>query len=456
MSWRRYTDPESREYYYSDDGVAQRVLPNGVLAIHPDSILWATRDTVDLTLDIVFDRLQISQQIDYISNKRREVSIDQFELHVTERCNLRCKYCYVPEDKLSHSRFMPRGEIDIALGKIYEFGLRQGKMPRIHFHGGEPGLFIKQIKDIVNSYNDKFRFAIQTNGTSIKNDDLKFLIDNDVDIGVSLDLVGDGNDDVRSRGSYRKTMETISFIGKYANFFPNVISTISVYNVDKITSFCKDMLVIGVNSVSLNPVTAYLPGTEITRPNEDLLIKNYIEAVEWALDETRHTSSGFFINNMESLAVSILTGSSASYCEITPCGAARYMAVVQADGSLTPCSGMMSNNASSCGNIINDTTPIEVMLSAPPAMEFRSRDIRDVPGCADCLYRQICGGNCAIPHYNRGIGVNHKSTWCRFRFSLIDFIFNETAKRHENILDFISYETRASLMSADVHSVVTQ
>lgn len=438
---------QNRGYIARDDGVAIRKMKSGALAIHPDSLLWGVAKDSDDLLSIKFSQNQISQSLSYIKKDRRTRKMDMIELHLSDRCNLRCKYCYVPEEWLGSTEVMDYENAELSIEKIRQFSKEEDCSPRIHFHGGEPGLYIKLIKKIVSKYSNELSFAIQTNGVSIKDDDLRFLIDHDVDIGVSLDSINEANDLVRSRSKLDRVLNTLRLIKEHRELSPNVLMTISKYNVDYLLDTVKKLHEIGVNSVSMNPVTAYIPSTAEYRPDENRLIENYIEAVEYALESTvsgKHPE-GFFINNMESLAVSILTSRSSSYCEMTPCGAGRLMSVITMSGDLYPCSGLISNETATCGNVLSEGVSIRGLLNSPQVEMFQNREIHEIQGCNSCIYRQICGANCPIPHVNKSESINQPSTWCNFRYSLIEYIFQRAVEDPSNILDFVSYQTRASM-----------
>lgn len=73
-------------------------------------------------------------------------------LHITEKCNLSCKHCYIDNNKKN---------IDIE--KV-EIALRSINPKNILFYGGEPLLFPKILKKIMYDFPDK-KFGVHTNGT---------------------------------------------------------------------------------------------------------------------------------------------------------------------------------------------------------------------------------------------------------------------------------------------------
>ncbi|WP_195948291.1 radical SAM/SPASM domain-containing protein [Paraclostridium bifermentans] len=109
----------------------------------------------------------------------------------TTNCNLKCRYCYEGEDKVSN--VMPKDVVDQAI----EFIINQKKDKDelvIQFHGGEPFLEFETIKYIVNKVNEKYKhssnkpaFVTTTNATIMNDEILDFIINNISNITISID-----------------------------------------------------------------------------------------------------------------------------------------------------------------------------------------------------------------------------------------------------------------------------
>jgi len=432
------------------NGVSIKSLPNGYLAIDPESISWVvSKNKRDLD-DYEFEQELLNQRIDAIKQDRATIYLDQFEIQITEKCNLRCKYCYVPNSYKTSRTCLSISEFDIIIKKIEEFSCNEKRKPRIHLHGGEPGLCIELVKYAINKYRNSFEFALQTNGCTIEISDLIWLVQNNVDVGISIDGEKVINEKIRVNADTEKIIESIKTIKQYSVNSPNILCTISDESVCGIFDLCCYLYDIGVYSISMNPVTPYLPHTTENTPNESLLIEEYTKCVDFALDKTINSpDKPLFINNMEAIAISILTSRSASYCEMFPCGAGRHMAVINSLGDLYPCSGLISNQNYNCGSVFSNNSILE-LLSSTPVKKIQNRKIEEIEPCNNCLYRQICGANCPVPFINENDDLKHKSFWCHFRHSLIDHVFNNTIENTNNILNYISYETRISLFNSQV------
>ena len=141
------------------------------------------------------------------------------QLILTKRCNFNCKYCFSTHDNK---------DMDYdTLRKLIKF-LNNKKLPKcnINFFGGEPMLkyndlivpFIKEIRE----HKFEGNFSIITNGTLLNKERIKYLIDNNVAIMISLD--GDYKTFSKNRNSnvefYNKIIENVKEIlsYKYNNF----------------------------------------------------------------------------------------------------------------------------------------------------------------------------------------------------------------------------------------------
>ncbi|MCL1831775.1 MAG: radical SAM protein [Oscillospiraceae bacterium] len=118
----------------------------------------------------------------------------QLTLHLTNKCNLGCKYCFV-------RRGVERMTKEIAF-KAIQIGMQGVKTSGILFYGGEPLLERQLIYDIVTHTQQikketghNFFYKMTTNGTLLDEDFLKFAKTYNITIGLSHD--GPAQDDCR-------------------------------------------------------------------------------------------------------------------------------------------------------------------------------------------------------------------------------------------------------------------
>jgi len=124
----------------------------------------------------------------------------QLNIHVTDACNLRCKYCYI---NFSHAApDMPFAQLELIIRDAADMGTE-----RISLEGGEP-LIRKDIGDIVNLVRDlDMECNINTNGffVAAKIEQIKRV---DM-LSVSLDGPKEVHDAMRGAGSFDKAIQAI-------------------------------------------------------------------------------------------------------------------------------------------------------------------------------------------------------------------------------------------------------
>jgi len=113
------------------------------------------------------------------------MKIKTLSVVLTERCNLKCRYCYFKE---RHPKDISLADLKKAMDAFFCFG---EKKPIINFTGGEPLLrfdllkkailYIRKVKDV------SAEIGMVTNGTLLDEDKADFLRKNGVFVIVSLD-----------------------------------------------------------------------------------------------------------------------------------------------------------------------------------------------------------------------------------------------------------------------------
>jgi uncharacterized protein len=160
-----------------------------------------------------------------------------FWLHLTDRCNLRCSYCYVSKG----SQAMSVETLD-AFFALLEKECDQNGPEEIHlkFAGGEPLLEFSLLTQIVERAqalgertHTRMIFSIITNGTVVKPEICRYLSEQGIKISVSLDGLGDYNaarafEDGHPSISY--VLRGISTLLEH-NIHPYILTVVSNTNV---------------------------------------------------------------------------------------------------------------------------------------------------------------------------------------------------------------------------------
>ncbi len=126
-------------------------------------------------------------------------SLRYLELQITDRCNLKCRHCYIGKKEF---RELSLQEVE---GILNEFEEMQGL--RLLVTGGEPLLHsrFREINALLPRY--RFRKILFTNGLLLKKEDLEML--NVDEIQFSVDGLEYGHDLFRGKGTYRVVMQRV-------------------------------------------------------------------------------------------------------------------------------------------------------------------------------------------------------------------------------------------------------
>ncbi len=123
-------------------------LPDRVAVVEPDTAFWALveRDALEAALsgDLVAEFQREAEGF------RREMDRLRFGLkpsaayfNPTERCNLNCSYCYLPEDMRRSGKTMTADELCGALERLdawFQGVAPEGFKPQLIFHSSERGM----------------------------------------------------------------------------------------------------------------------------------------------------------------------------------------------------------------------------------------------------------------------------------------------------------------------------
>jgi radical SAM protein with 4Fe4S-binding SPASM domain len=127
-------------------------------------------------------------------------SLRYLELQITDRCNLRCRHCYIGERPESHELTVAR-----IRGVLREFEQMQGL--RVLITGGEP--LLHSSFDAVNALLPEFslRKVLFTNGLLLSEKRLDGL--NVHEIQISIDGMEKAHDLLRGQGTFFKAMAAV-------------------------------------------------------------------------------------------------------------------------------------------------------------------------------------------------------------------------------------------------------
>jgi len=185
--------------------------------------------------------------------------LDLLVIQPSPFCNIDCSYCYLPE-RSNTNKISPE-TIEKLINRVVEANLID-KQVTVVWHAGEPLAvpisYYKSYFDIIRNQTPesvKIRHSIQTNGMLITDEWCRFIKENDISIGLSIDgpeFLHDKNRITRSgKGTHAKAIAGARLLKKYDIRF-HIIAVITAESCnypDEIFNFFKEL---GVGYLGLN------------------------------------------------------------------------------------------------------------------------------------------------------------------------------------------------------------
>lgn len=347
-------------------------------------------------------------------------------LITTERCNLACKYCYVHQNPKEMTYEVAKRAVDM----IYENSLIQGDTPFLNFFGGEPLLKYEEIvKPIVNyirsTYPADFWIGITTNGVLLTEEILKFLVENNVGLLLSVD----GKAEIQNinrpfhdgRGSFDK-LDAI--IPKALEYFP-VLTFRGTLNNDT-ACYMMDSVLYAVEKGYDNMFIIPNILTDWTAEQEAILVEQVKQLGDYYIQEARNGKLLHFIpleekiKDIISINRAVREGSfdktAKNKCGL---GSNRY-ASVSPTGNLYGCQEYTNNqddNIFLIGNVFDGTDDV---LRIELISKFNNAVIEG-DNCSTCPYNPICSGHCVANNYiANGSLTKVPRMWCVWTRALLE------------------------------------
>lgn len=307
-------------------------------------------------------------------------------LEINQKCNLRCKYCYLGEKKGNR---MPVDvgyrALDIAFDETRKH--RDRKLS-VQFIGGEPLLDFELMKDLVEYCEEKNKeykyliaYSITTNATVLSAEIADFLCNYGFMIKISIDgdkAVNDINRVASSgEGAFDKVMEKLPLFkdiqdrGKYLIQVTNVITGNNYMHYFETLKYLTRNL--GLKAIDTAVDVSYDWNEEQIKVLENNVRQSFDYFVESYRAGRRFEWSLFqLLLNMEMERKKFFF-----------CGAGIISMYVRTDGTLLPCSGCL-DEVVAIGNVISGIDKAKVNF-------YKKIDSIDNDECNKCEIYDYCG-----------------------------------------------------------------
>lgn len=177
--------------------------------------------------------------------------VAMFIIALTEQCNLRCTYCCYSGEYIGNHQHNAHSLSEGDIAKIYSFIKRMAVNRPIHicFYGGEPLTKFALIQHAVNrgrkEWGDKVSFSVSTNGTLLNEDNITWLVDNNIEIAMTIDGTERFHDryrkDNNGEGSFRKVHKALNYL--HNNTFqkvPIIVLLMTLSSISDIEAIAKE------------------------------------------------------------------------------------------------------------------------------------------------------------------------------------------------------------------------
>lgn len=414
-----------------------------IALIAPDTAFWSLVRKEQLGDVISGDKLltDYQQKVDDFS-----AEMDMLRFHLkpsavyfnpTERCNLNCSYCYIPETMRKTGRHMTEDEVINALERLHNYfqeTMQDGRLPQIIFHGAEPMLNRKAVFAAIELFADRFRFGVQTNATLLDDEAIAFLTSHEVSIGLSLDApIAEIADLTRMTWGGRGVFDTVSQVMDKLQGYDayNVICTINQENLLQLSDIVDFFHAKQVPACMLNVIRCTLSGAREIKPDDSEVIAHFFAALDRSYELYQQTGRKLIIVNFANILISILAPTARRLmCDISPCGGGRSFFALAANGDLYPCSEFIGLPAFNGGNLFEDS--IENVLDSPAFQKVTQRKVENIDSCSNCAIRHFCGSPCPAEAYEMNGGMDQPGAYCAFYEAQVRYAFRLIADGKEN------------------------
>lgn len=330
-------------------------------------------------------------------------------LYLTDACNLRCLYCYVPKQ----ARVMPvevgQAAVDSALRSAQQHGYRTLKLK---YAGGEPTLVFDRVRTL-HAYavaeaarcGVRLESLLLSNGTHLSQAVIDFLRAEGVQLMLSLDGVGPVHDAQRpfagGRGSFAAVAAAIDRCLD-AGVTPHLSLTVTSQNIEHLAeavdfaldrelrfnlNFCRD------SDQACAPLAA---------ADERLIdgVGRALQAIERRLPPYR-------------LIDGLLDRTSFHAPHVQTCGAGRNYWAVSPDGQIARCQMDMGAAA---GNVWQ---PDPLAAVRTPAADFQAVEVTERASCRQCPWQPWCGGGCPLQIFQSSGSWTARSPYCHIYQALL-------------------------------------
>jgi len=319
-------------------------------------------------------------------------------LYLTEDCNLRCTYCFVPKKPRSMTREVALQAVDFLLNQAISGTLRRVE---ITFFGGEPFLRADLMEEVIRharrpgprGHRASVTFAATTNGTLAGPRIEKLIREARMKLLISLD----GDEAANAHRPFVNGRPSLELVSRN---LPGLVAAAAwstcrmTYHPESLNLLAnvRHALALGAPSVVLSPVVeADWTGCE------QRLEAALDELERWFLSECRAGRLPPLELTWQALRQWHYVQQGGSRPART-CGIGTSLLAVTTDGQVLPCHRFLHMRHAALGHV-------ESPQLSDDRWQYVHLSSRDILGCETCLAEPVCGGGCRVLALDYGTGL---------------------------------------------------
>jgi uncharacterized protein len=345
---------------------------------------------------------------------------------ISERCNLKCDYCYFffggDETWKSHPPLVPRKVVD-DLGAFSLRAASEHKLETIQliFHGGEPLLMSQprfaEMCETLRGYEQGFRFnfGLQTNGVLVDDGWIDLFEKHQVSAGLSLDGPQVINDlhrlDLKGRSSYDATvaglrrMQAAAARGKIPE--PGLLSVVNPFadGAAVYRHFAHDLSVKRMSFLTPDYTWDSVTGEALIRGVERFLLAS-LRA--WLADKNPGIRVRVFSELLAAMIDPLAMEAVQTYRDDY-----RNIISVSSNGDLGPEDTLRTLDPRYASMGLNVATHnLSDLVESVAWREQADAATTRPEGCKDCGWWKICKAGRPINRYSKARGFANHSIYC--------------------------------------------
>jgi len=346
-----------------------------------------------------------------------DLGIRLMYLVVSEGCNLACKYCFIErnyEPQIKKTS-MTEETAEMAVNYFSDILDRSAKSKQIIFYGGEPLLNFPAIQAAIRkihqlqengSLQKDTVVSLLTNGTLLSESVARYLYENGVEVGISIDGPAKNHDAMRmypdGKGSFAAVWEGIQNAKK---IYGNSIGFSVVpgpHNLDELPKIMEWLITdVGCDKVGISLPTHpfYFEPEQIAQK----IFESFMVIKKYGLGEDR--------------IVRVLRPLISENIYPSDCGAIGGQIIVASDGSLGVCHGFLGSRQFFGNNLasLSERKIHPMQLNEWQEWSTRSPLVALKQHCQECLALGLCGGGCGLnAYYRTGSIFGMDEAFCRY------------------------------------------